>query len=207
MASPCIALDTPFTLRHQRWSHYEVGASEEASARAGGRLLGLRRVADSRVNYASEKDGNYEKPDYVDRQGQKHWLRPLQLRANLPTLGGESNRSNPLMMTSIEAEKNDQTLLLDEVNLDASAWIEMVHRNKRCKQRAFIIRIARKNNDVYPTKSSICDEIGDKKVKGQENGCLQSDSQSFRIRTGSDLTTIMQLARTIRSGEAENSFR
>lgn len=207
VASPYIALDTPFTLRHQRWSHYEVGASEEASARAGGRLLGLRRVTDSRVNYASEKDGNYEKPDYVDRQGQKHWLRPLQLRANLPTLGGESNRSNPLMMTPIEGEKNDQTLLLDEVNLDASAWIEMVHRNKRCKQRAFIIRIARKNSDMYPTKSSTCDEIGDKKIKGQEIGCLQSDCQGFRIRTGSDLTSIMQLARTIRTGEAENNFR
>lgn len=87
---PYISFGAPFSLRHHRWSNFEVGLG---SAKTGSMLLGLRRITSERCKYPIEgsvKAGSI--PDYVDLQGQKCWLSPLQFRAHSPnTLRDDCN--------------------------------------------------------------------------------------------------------------------
>jgi len=203
---PYIFLDALFSLRHRRWSHYEVGVSEEGSVKFGGRLLGLHRATDSSGNYVAESDRNFDSPDYVDRKGEKRWLSPLQLCASLPTSAKERNVSNLLKTSSTE----DQSLQLHERNIDASAWIEMAHRNNRTKQRAYIVRVSptKETGRSCDSESAISGTAGARQPFSEDEGKKSDECQYFRLRTGRDLTPILQLARTIRGeGGAERSLR
>ncbi len=42
--SPYVSIDSPFSLHHQRWSHCEVGVSDQQSKRVGVSLLGLHWI-------------------------------------------------------------------------------------------------------------------------------------------------------------------
>lgn len=192
LKSPYISLDSPFSLRHQRWSHYEVGVSVERSVRAGGKLLGLRRIISP-----SEHSIGSRSPDYIDLQGQKRWLRPLLLSAQTPTLSGVQSQIFSTLFKLPKMEEADLGALLGQLNLDAFAWIEMVHRSKRRKQLAYIVRVSAQKNIYEQLKSSVLD-------KPEVEPC---DRLFFRVRTGRDLTPVLQLVRTVQSKKVRNADR
>jgi len=106
-----ISIGAPFSLRHHRWSNFEVGLG---SSKMGSMLLGLRRLTNERCKYPIEssiKAGGI--PDYVDLQGQNCWLRPLQLCARLPNrFFDDSNRSDSTIV------KVSKSCLIDESSLN-----------------------------------------------------------------------------------------
>ncbi len=190
--SPYVSLDSPFSLRHQRWSHYEVGVSDERSVRVGGKLLGLRRITSP-----SEQSTVSRSPDYIDLQGQKRWLRPLLLCAQTPTLSGMQSQIIPTTLKFSDMEEANHGALVGKLSLDAFAWIEMMHRSKRRKQLAYIVRVSAPKNNYQQLKSLEID-------KPDFEPC---DHVFFRVRTGRDLTPFLQLVRTVQSKKAGSADR
>jgi hypothetical protein len=76
-------------------------------------LLGLRRIASERCKYPIEGSVKAVSiPDYVDLQGQKCWLRPLQLCARIPsTLRDDCNLPNSTVL------KESKPYLIDQSSL------------------------------------------------------------------------------------------
>jgi hypothetical protein len=190
--SPYVSLDSPFSLRHQRWSHYEVGVSDERSVRVGGKLLGLRRITSP-----SEQSTVSRSPDYIDLQGQKRWLRPLLLCAQTPTLSGMQSQIIPTTLKFSDMEEANHGALVGKLSLDAFVWIEMMHRSKRRKQLAYIVRVSAPKNNYQQLKSLEID-------KPDFEPC---DHVFFRVRTGRDLTPFLQLVRTVQSKKAGSADR
>jgi hypothetical protein len=202
LLSPYISLDTPFSLRHQRWSHYEVGVSDERSARMGGRPLGLRRFTDT-----SERDTSSRNPDYIDLQGQKRWLRSLQLRARPPTLSDMQSQTIPPILNFSAPDGADRDALFVKFNLDAFAWIEMAHRNKRRKQLAYIVHVSIEKVCSQALKSGILEKpelsMRDENIAGNQ----RVKNIFFRVRTGRELSPFLQLVRSFQCRETKNIER
>jgi len=182
---PIVSLGAPFSLRHRRWKHYEVGVGTEASAKYGGKLLGLHRVIDDKGKFIDFSDGKYEKPDYIDGKGENQWLERLTLCANYPLAATEQMTLEAFEAVAAKSssgasESFQHSMSLGLTTLDVSSWVETVHRTRRCRQRAYVVRVHQR-----------------KAHTGEDNTGKEDKSKwLIRIRTGRDLTPILQLSRS-----------
>jgi hypothetical protein len=174
-AGPIVSLGAPFSLRHRRWKHYEVGFSTDGSAKFGGKLLGLHRVLDDSGKFIADKEERFEKPDYVDGKGDNQWLERLTLCANFPASSVDMLSLDAIdnVASKIDLMLRNGPLALGLVTMDISAWVETVHRTKRSRQRAYVVRVHQRS-----------------KTGNDDKGKWLT-----RIRTGRDLTPILQLRR------------
>jgi len=179
-----IQLGQSFSLHHKRWSRFQVGVSLDSSVKFGGRMLGLHKKSSSSVAAADDVDeveGMDEQPQnpfgnpdaFVSKGGKKQWMRPVRFRAD----AFDAMEENHVTSTAAKGTSEDgpskptSTLQSYSFRLDAPAWIEMTHRTRRQRQRAYVVRVCKK-------------AAGSSDVHSQ---------YSLRLKTGKDLASVLQL--------------
>jgi hypothetical protein len=158
-----LSVGRPFKLRHHRWCDYVVGISPSSSAKYGGRHLGLLKKPLKNSGVPSVPSDGPENDEKNNKK--KPWMEPLHLCAfhsskdALPLAQPESV-SETTAATAVAPQRD-----LTEAILDIPAWIEVMHRTKRKRVLAYVVRAA------CPT------------------------SPFVSLRTGAELTPIMNLRR------------
>jgi len=211
----CLSVGMSFVLRHNRWNQFVVGCSPTSSAKYGGRLLGLTKEDGVEETQAP---GDGKKPWMQILRLQANHSKNLEI--NGTEVDAQSTAVNDPESTSLSSQtaaKSTGTAAAaaaaaaaatatatptatatatataaatatatatttmpatkdekDEVNpnmlsIDVPAWVELMHRSDRKRVLAYVVRARPKDND----------------------------GEGFiSLRTGRDLTPILQLRRT-----------
>jgi hypothetical protein len=226
--SKYLTLGGSFWLQHRRWSRYEVGISVDDSARYGGKLLGLFKSGTSSITIEADcpdddedhrGDTEFDASE-VPMKGKTTWMRPLMLCAHevnptrvtveTPPMIGDAAT---LLMQNYASVSNfidsdivdidSEVIEVDEIKLDVPAWIEMMHRSKRTRQRAYVVR-AIQNQVVQGKENEIIDNPAEKSPSVEEERKTEKTPQTVsfvRLRTGQDLAVILRLGLTWRTGD------
>eukprot|EP00978_Attheya_sp_CCMP212_P007182 scaffold16717_cov53-Attheya_sp.AAC.5 len=179
--SKYLTLGGSFWLQHRRWSRYEVGISVDDSARYGGKLLGLFKSGTSSITIEADCPDDDE-----DHRGD------TEFEASEVPMKGKTTWMRPLMLCA------------HEIKLDVPAWIEMMHRSKRTRQRVYVVRAIQ--NQVVQGKEEIVDNPAEKSPSVEEERKTEKTPQTVsfvRLRTGQDLAVILRLGLTWRTGDGE----
>ena len=156
--SSFLTLGGSFALKHKRWYRYAVGVSAEASTNFGGRLLSLYNSKRNKgteeekqqATYQSEDDGDFEKE--MPSIGEVGRIKPLILCAQDPQELIPASPRSPTKSfhssNSLEGKAEPQTpsgiklqFSTKHSRADVPAWIELMNREKRVRQLAYVVRI------------------------------------------------------------------
>ena len=153
----CLSVGRPFQLRHHRWRDYVVGISPSSSAKYGGRHLGLLK---SPLKNAPAAEDPSSDPATSDKK--KPWMDPLQLCA-YHSASPSAVPHTPSPTPTPTPTPNPSHL--NAALLDIPAWIEAMHRTKRKRVLAYVVRAS------------------------------ATPAPFISLRTGAELTPIMNLRR------------
>ena len=192
--SSFLTLGGSFSLRHKRWSRYAVGVSAEPSTDFGGRMLSLYNskrnnkgslVEEERLQtaYQSEDDGEMDKE--ILSIGEVGWIKPLVLCAQDPQgliCTSPKSPTNTFLFDDSKIEPQTPnglklTFSSDHSRADVPAWIELMDREQRVRQLAYVVRIVHRD----PTTN---------KTKGEE--------AFTRLKCGKNLARIMSIGKSMK---------
>uniref|UniRef100_A0A7S4RNJ3 Domain of unknown function at the cortex 1 domain-containing protein n=3 Tax=Ditylum brightwellii TaxID=49249 RepID=A0A7S4RNJ3_9STRA len=229
-----LTLGGSFSLRHRRWRRCVVGVSTEQSVRFGGRMLGLHRLGKSTQidegpavsddDDEAQPHNDFEGTDAAGGKGKKKVTRPLFFCADIgtATISGITAPSTPRLASNVSSFQSDLTESedtasdvlqshTDSLKIDVPAWIEMMHRTNRKRQRAYIVRITKGLNET-PTKLDAAvdessasrgnkpDNVSEDAVDGLTSP--QKCESFIRVRTGEDLTQLLRLGLRLRGSSS-----
>ena len=217
MQSTYLSLGGSFCLKPHRRPNFEVGIGIDRSAKFGGRLLGIHPVG----QYKEQQMSEYISLDHDGEIRGDRRSKPKFRTLRLCALHANSIQSeNP---SNLEMNDNELQLELNNIQMDAPVWVEMLHRTKRCRQRAYIVRVKYDNsivfsktnsgkdltgtnfNDDEPMKSQVTNFGMDEKKRNIFSTNEQKDDgdqvskvikTSIRLRTGQDLAPFLQMGRS-----------
>jgi len=188
LQSTYLSLGASFSLRHRRWPSFEIGVGIDRSTKFGGRVLGLHRWRGLDDNQIPR-----EKSKFKSLRFSAH---------NAISLLKENPSKN-------ESSEHLLSINMKNIKLDASAWIEMMHRTMRTRQRVYIVRM--KHDDINSKNLDAKNAISDlsssshSKMKrilddSMDNDILTDGNSSLkctmRLRTGQDLAPLLQMGRS-----------
>ena len=175
-----IELGSPFSLRHKRWSGFEVGVATKSSTSFGGRLLGLKKVSNVEATSFPTAEDNDDDDDDDDEgpnsltdqdkkigQGKEQWLESISFVANYFT----GDKENPIIQNVDISEQANPCVNSEQVScgIMVSAWVEVFDRSTRKTQRTYAVKLIDE------------DECG----------------QSVSLKTGKELVPMLQLGRSL----------
>jgi len=183
-----VKISDAFYLRAYDQSRYRVAVKRESSASFGGRVIGLRKDPKkvSAVHPSSKVEKAYYE-SFIDTEEKPQFMKPLQLCASLPKkfynpASNCGNIYNDALFISPEKKGNTAKQQLSsemqqKYYLDVPAWIEMMHREGRYKQRVYVVRMN-----------------GDRKANSKARRFHKSDKNiSFvRLRTGRNVAASLR---------------
>ncbi len=160
-------------------SGLHVGVVAKNSATYGGRVLGLYKSG-----MAPYTENEKHILDVDSGRISNQMLVPLRLYALMGSqtdMEGKIPRRGSLKTNSV----------FESCNIDAPAWIEMMHRSKRQIQRVYVIRITKYDDE----------NIHENILMGQDN----SMNLQIRLRTGKDLTPLLRVGFSVDPTSADDS--
>ena len=183
LQSTYLSIGGSFSLRHRRRSDFEVGIGLERSSKFGGCMLGLHRIEDKK-NTPFQKLNSQSTIGDEGVVGDTNIPVAKDTKSKFKTFRICAHYANPMSSEHLigpEIHDNQPNIETSTIRLDASAWIEMMHRTKRTRQRAYIVRV--KHDDPS-------DILDDKETESNTTKC------TMRLRTGQDLEPILQIGRS-----------
>jgi hypothetical protein len=138
-----------------------------------------------------------------------HEVNPTRVTVETPPMLGDT--ATPLMQNYASVSNfidsdivgtDSEVIEVDEVKLDVPAWIEMMHRSKRTRQRVYVVRAIQ--NQVVQGKEESADNLAEKSPSVEEERKFEKTPQTVsfvRLRTGQDLAIILRLGLTWRTGD------
>ncbi len=162
--SSFLTLGGSFSLRHKRWSKYAVGVSAEPSTDFGGRMLSLYNVVKRKggeqeaSTYQSDDEGSVD--DKMPSIGEVTWIKPLILWAQDPQgLIPPASPKSPTKLSRFDDRIEPQTpkghklrFASEHSRADVPAWIELMDREQRVRQLAYVVRIHNSNESFTRLK-------------------------------------------------------
>ncbi|KAL3915505.1 MAG: hypothetical protein SGILL_005621 [Bacillariaceae sp.] len=204
--SSFLTLGGTFTLRHKRWSKFQVGIAAEPSTTYGGRLLGIYnpkskgnpKEEEEKPNYHSDDEDDFDKEMPMGKAG---WLKPLVLSVHESSALVDPDL--PRTNSSMDADEDAPDLAFvspttkiifssEHSKADVPAWIEMMDRVGRKRQLAYVVRVTRR----LPAEESKLDENED--YAEEDQGCPDNHRSFMRLRSGKELAHIMSIGQSVR---------
>ena len=223
--SSFLTMGGSFTLRHKRWSRYNVGVAQEPSPTYGGRMLGLYNPKskngsqDDDEQYHSDEGGEGPVTDgdqlVLDNKTKAGWMKPLVLCALEPNsllpasmsmtswLGAKTNMpvadDNNILESPSFVTPDTLVFSIEHSQVDVPAWIEMMNRTERIRQLTYVVRVIHR----IPAHQEILeegkedDELEDSELIGSTK---DREPQSFvKLRTGRELSQLMAVGQNTRA--------
>ncbi len=156
--SSFLTLGGSFSLRHKRWSKYAVGVSAKPSTDFGGRMLSLYNIAkhkggaEEASTYQSDDEGDTV-DDKMPSIGEVGWIKPLVIRAQdpqglIPTSPKSPAKPSRFQGTEPQTPRGHNLVFSSEHSrADVPAWIELMDREQRIRQLAYVVRIRNNNTE------------------------------------------------------------
>ena len=177
----------------------EVGVRVSNSAKFGGRVLGLYKNGSY---YVTEFD---RKAEDENRGSRRQMMMPLKLRVDLPVQSEsfvEEDSSPALLTTPRHRPLTTLEEPIEDFRIDAPAWLEIMHRNKRQVYRAYAIRMTRHNACIPDSPGA--------RIQSKCGSVDEKSLVSFlRFRTGKELTPLLRLgliSERNSCGQGENGY-
>lgn len=200
-----VVLGCPFSLVSRRWSHYVVGACHDASAKYGGRMLGIHKASNSRVvddtgGDAEDDNRQFIQDNEVDDSkdiARDKRMMPLLLCAEVHhSSAADVDYSSPLKSPtraprpSLPSEDNLPPLPLTTTpeshaqkkryEIDVPAWLEVMNRTSRTKMLVYGVRVKESEIDSGTSDDGECQQ--------------KASTRSFvKLRTGRELAPILRM--------------
>ena len=164
---------------------------------------------DTEQNDADDEFGNKDLLSPKERKQMMHRMKPLHLCAFIPS-SMEFKSSSSSVQRMIQAKESsvlkldhNHSLRTNRLNgtfrVDAPAWIEMMHRSKRKKQRVYAVRMmTSKKSDQFGRDFFMYSTLGTNSISSSfasDEEDTMDDGLTFRIhlKTGLDLAPCLRL--------------